>query len=71
MAVHIVVPKIIHVLEFLRKERLEIPFIYSYRKDHYGPELQIADLWDIYDWDEKWAHLQSRKAALRQVVLSI
>src|SRR5689334_9611401 len=61
----IIVPKIIHILEFIRKDKLEVPFIYHYRKDYYLPELRLSDLWEIYEWDEKWAHLQQKKQALR------
>lgn len=27
-------------------------------------------LWEIYEWDEKWGHLQQRKQALRQMFMS-
>ena len=60
-----VIPKIIYVLEFLRKEHLEISYIYTYKKDYYLPDLKLPDLWEIYDWDDKWAHLQNRKSTLK------
>jgi transcription elongation factor SPT6 len=31
----VIVPKIVYILEFLRKDFLEVPFITNYRKDHY------------------------------------
>ncbi len=67
MQAQFVVPKIVYVLEFLRSQHLEIPFIFTYRKGYYLPDLELRKLWQIYDWDEKWAHLQSRKATLRQL----
>jgi transcription elongation factor SPT6 len=60
-----VIPKIISVLRFLRKDNLEIPFIASYRKDDWASHLEAADLWRIYEWDEKFVHLLTRKANLR------
>eukprot|EP01114_Cavostelium_apophysatum_P013868 TRINITY_DN3454_c0_g1_i4.p1 TRINITY_DN3454_c0_g1~~TRINITY_DN3454_c0_g1_i4.p1 ORF type:complete len:1553 (-),score=591.00 TRINITY_DN3454_c0_g1_i4:61-4719(-) len=66
MLMQSVVPKICFVLEFLRKDHLEVPFIHSYRKDYYLPELKNSDLWEIYDWDEKWAHLQNKKVTVKE-----
>jgi transcription elongation factor SPT6 len=62
-----VLPKIQKVLEFLRVHHLEIPYIYTYKKGFYAPDLNLVDLWEIYEWDEKWSHLQTRKATLRQL----
>lgn len=58
-----IIPKVGNVLRFLQEQNFEVPFISTYRKDYYQP-LKIPDLWEIYDWDEKWAHLQTRKANL-------
>lgn len=66
-----VIPKIMHVLEFLRVQHLEVPFISTYRQGYYKPDLKLPDLWEIYDWDEKWAHLQARKTTLRQLYLQL
>ena len=63
----IVIPRIIYVLEFIRKEHFEIPFIYKYKADYYTPDLKYQDLWAIADWDEKWTHLQNRKSMLRNL----
>eukprot|EP00026_Physarum_polycephalum_P000177 Phypoly_transcript_00177.p1 GENE.Phypoly_transcript_00177~~Phypoly_transcript_00177.p1 ORF type:complete len:1792 (+),score=500.68 Phypoly_transcript_00177:82-5457(+) len=62
----IIIQRIIHVLRFLQEQLLEVPFISTYRKDYYQP-LKISELWDIYDWDEKWAHLQARKNNIMQM----
>jgi transcription elongation factor SPT6 len=47
------IPKIKDVLNFIRNEFFEVPFIATYRKEYIQPDLSIEDLWKIYDWDEK------------------
>lgn len=37
----------------MRNESFEVPFIASYRKEHISPDLKLADLWKIWQWDEK------------------
>ena len=32
---------------------LQVPFIAFYRKEYVEPELNINDLWKVYQWDEK------------------
>lgn len=36
-----------------------MPFIAFYRKEYVDPDLNINDLWRVYQWDEKWMHLRS------------
>ena len=57
-----VIPKIMDVLNFIRNDFLEVPFIAFYRKEYiqsvYGEynkktDLSIDDLWKIYELDEK------------------
>ena len=31
----------------------QVPFIAFYRKEYVEPELNISDLWKVYQWDEK------------------
>jgi hypothetical protein len=71
-----VVHCITQVLRLLLLEHFEIPFIASYRKEYWNTSnpkqtdeeqdssLGVDDLWDIYDWDEKWYHLQLKKSKL-------
>uniref|UniRef100_A0A5S6QJ45 Suppressor of Ty 6 homolog n=1 Tax=Trichuris muris TaxID=70415 RepID=A0A5S6QJ45_TRIMR len=59
------VDKIKDVLNFMRNQEFEVPFIAFYRKEYVQPELTIGDLWNIYCWDEKWCQLQNRKENLR------
>jgi transcription elongation factor SPT6 len=62
-----VVPKIANVLRNLLVNRMEIPFILNYRRDYWVPELEASHLWEIFDLDEKWFYLQSRKESLTLV----
>lgn len=47
------VGKIKEALNFMRNEQLEVPFIAFYRKEYVNPELNINDLWKVWQWDEK------------------
>uniref|UniRef100_A0A0K0DMN9 Suppressor of Ty 6 homolog n=1 Tax=Angiostrongylus cantonensis TaxID=6313 RepID=A0A0K0DMN9_ANGCA len=48
-------------LNFMRNQLFEVPFIAFYRKELVSSVLSINDLWKVYEWDEKWCHLQNRK----------
>ena len=37
----------------MRNDSFEVPFIAFYRKEHIKPDLNITDLWKIWEWDEK------------------
>ncbi|KAL3310193.1 Transcription elongation factor SPT6, partial [Cichlidogyrus casuarinus] len=52
----------------LLREGHEVPFIAFYRKESMKPDLNIADLWKIYDFDEKWTELQRSKKSLIKVL---
>jgi transcription elongation factor SPT6 len=58
------IPKIKDVLNFIRNEYCEVPFIASYRKEHIQPDLNTDDLWKIYEMDEKYCQLKQRKENL-------
>ncbi|KAK6047978.1 S1 RNA binding domain protein, partial [Cooperia oncophora] len=51
-------------LKFMRNQLFEVPFIAFYRKELVSNVLSINDLWKVYEWDEKWCHLQNRKKKL-------
>ncbi|EFX64484.1 hypothetical protein DAPPUDRAFT_266300 [Daphnia pulex] len=55
------VEKIRRVLEFIRHQNFEVPFIACYRKEHVQPELSMIDLWIIYELDGKWMKFQNLK----------
>ena len=47
------VPKIKEALNFMRNHFFEVPFIANYRKEYISPELDVNDLWKIWQLDEK------------------
>ena len=47
------VPKIKEALNFMRNHSFEVPYIANYRREYVEPDLDIHDLWKIYQWDEK------------------
>ncbi len=47
------VPKIKEALNLMRNHFFEIPYIANYRREYVEPELDIHDLWKIFNWDEK------------------
>ncbi|XP_076452893.1 transcription elongation factor SPT6-like [Babylonia areolata] len=59
--------KIKEAINFMRNQRLEVPFIAFYRKEYVEPELNIRDLWKIYHWDEKWTQLTTRRKNLTRL----
>jgi len=59
-----IVPKITNILDYIRKDNFEIPYIWQYKKDYFfSTEVSLRNehLWDIYDNDGKWFHLQRAK----------
>ncbi len=63
--------KIIRIIEsilvFIRVEGMEVPFIFNHRPDSFKPELDLVDLWRIYDLDEKWESLTLRRHNISHV----
>ncbi|KAJ1367194.1 hypothetical protein KIN20_028058 [Parelaphostrongylus tenuis] len=55
-------------LNFMRNQLFEVPFIAFYRKELVSSVLSINDLWKVYEWDEKWCHLQNRKKKLVELM---
>lgn len=55
------IPKIRDTLKLMRESLFEVPFIALYRKECIERDLNIKDLWRIYQLDEKWTILQQRK----------
>jgi len=37
---------------------LQVPFIANYRKEYIEPELNVEDLWKVWEWDEKVSFLK-------------
>ncbi|XP_071094189.1 transcription elongation factor SPT6-like [Haliotis cracherodii] len=59
--------KIRDAINFMRNQRLEVPFIAFYRKEYVEPELNINDLWKVWHYDEKWTQLVTRKKNLMRL----
>lgn len=55
---------IFDVLKFIKESLYEVPFIAFYRKEFIKKDLNINDLWCIYEFDEKWEILQRRRKGL-------
>ena len=53
------------VLSFLREKGLEVMYIYYYKKNEFRPELDLEDLWKIYDWDLEWEQFYKLKLQLQ------
>ncbi|MEN2499161.1 MAG: Transcription elongation factor SPT6 [Marteilia pararefringens] len=66
-----VLPKIRNTLDLLRNQYLEVPFIFTYRKEFVFPGLNISDLWKIYEYNSKWSNLKQQKAALNTLVEAV
>jgi len=49
------------VLEFLRVNNFEVMYQHFYKKPELYPELQLTDLWDIYELDAEWSHFYALK----------
>ncbi|EGG14259.1 SH2 domain-containing protein [Cavenderia fasciculata] len=56
------------ILKFIQRDLLEVPFIYTYKKDIFETYFTLQDLWNIYDLDEKWAHLVNSKRNLEGII---
>ncbi|KAI7796472.1 transcription elongation factor SPT6 isoform X1 [Triplophysa rosa] len=61
------IAKIKEALNFMRNQHFEVPFIAFYRKEYVEPELNINDLWKVWQWDEKWTQLKTRKQNLTRL----
>ncbi|KAJ3334090.1 Transcription elongation factor spt6, partial [Gonapodya sp. JEL0774] len=59
------------VLQFMRDEErnlLEVPFIISFRKDHWVGHLEPSDLWKISEMDEDFQQVDAQSQALIPLV---
>ena len=53
--------KVLMVLEFLKKEFLDEPFIATYRRYVFEPELTDKDIWKLFELDREWKELNDYK----------
>lgn len=71
----VIIPEIVNALEYLRNEKLEVPFIAAYRRE-YIPMISsnfddTKDLWTIFKYDEQWCRLQSSKKSIAALYLDM
>ncbi|KAJ3274382.1 Transcription elongation factor spt6 [Terramyces sp. JEL0728] len=59
------------VLRFLRRNKFDVPFIYTHRKDYFNGVLELPDIWKIVDLDEKFIQVEKRKTLLLQQIAQI
>ncbi|CAH3024911.1 unnamed protein product [Porites evermanni] len=61
------VSKIKEALNLMRNQLIRVPFIANYRKEYIESELNTEDLWKVWEWDEKWCQLCTRKENLHRL----
>jgi transcription elongation factor SPT6 len=54
------------IIQFIRVDLLEIPFIQRHREDYYISLMDARELWDIYDLNSQWIRVNQRKQQLQQ-----
>ncbi|CAB3402517.1 unnamed protein product [Caenorhabditis bovis] len=61
-----IISSIREVLRFIRVKNnsFEVPFIAFYRKECIDQRLNMNNLWTVYDFDEKWCHMNDKKNKL-------
>ncbi|CAM9367273.1 unnamed protein product, partial [Phaeothamnion confervicola] len=52
------------VLSYFQNDRMEVPFVAHHRRDYFEPYLQRRHLWQVFELDERWERLQSRRLRL-------
>jgi len=57
--------KVQKVLGFLKVSHYEVLFQNFYRKNELFPEIQLSELWEIFDLDEEWDKLRNLKSCVK------
>ena len=57
-------PVVVKVLQFLQNDYYEVPFIWTYRKEHLHYKMTRAHLWFIYEEDLKWFEASKKRDQL-------
>jgi transcription elongation factor SPT6 len=58
--------KIIMALDYYKKDNLEAPYIVYYRSMNLEPELNVAEIWKIFELDKEWNKLSDYKENIRK-----
>jgi len=62
---------ILKTLEFLRINSFEVMYIHTYKLNEISlkpGELKLQDLWKIYDLDQEWSGIYSRRQLLEKSI---
>jgi len=54
-------------LRFIREDNYEVPFIFSHRKDFWRDKLIDNELWLIYDFDEEFQAIESKRKLINSI----
>ena len=52
-------------LSFLKVSQMEMLYQYYYKKNELFPEIQLPELWEIYELDEEWEELRHLKECMK------
>ncbi|KAF1744978.1 hypothetical protein MXB_3886 [Myxobolus squamalis] len=63
--------KILSILEHLRNDKLDVPFIQAYRRESFVPHLDNSDIWTIFDMDNEWMSLKERRKNLTSLMVQM
>lgn len=55
---------LVHILTFYQEEDMEVPFIWTYRRDYVHPKLTRKHLWKVVSYDEEFEKLITMKKRL-------
>ena len=53
--------RIVKVLEYYKKEFLDAPYIVTYKRYEFEPELTTNDIWKLFEYDREWQDLSEYK----------
>ena len=57
--------KIHRALNFIKNQHFEVLYLNFYKKHELYPEVQLSELWEIYELDEEWAHILSLRSCVK------
>jgi hypothetical protein len=59
------------VLRCIQVEQLEVPFIWTYRKDYLHHLMTVSHIWFIFDQDEQWEMMHILKVRLNYEIQAL
>lgn len=59
------------VLRFYQVDQLEVPFIWTYRKDYLHPRMTRSHLWKIIALDESWGRLVAMRRRVQETLQAV